>query len=57
MGGLLTSIILMEAGKLTLQVMGIQGLQKALGDSFTTFMISLAHQVPPNLSAGHATRR
>jgi hypothetical protein len=57
MGGLLTSVILIEAGKLTLQVMGIDGFQKALADSFATLLLALAHLVPPDRSAARATHR
>ena len=57
MGRLLTSVILIEAGKLTLQVMGIDGLQKALADSFATLLLTLAHLLPPHRSADRATHR
>jgi hypothetical protein len=54
MGRLLTSVILIEAGKLTLQVMGIDGLQKALADSFATLLLALTHLLPPHRSAARA---
>jgi hypothetical protein len=48
MGRLLTSVILIEAGKMTLQVMGIHGLQQALGDRFATRLRNIAHLAPPS---------
>jgi hypothetical protein len=57
MGGLLTSVILTEVGKLTLQVVGIDGFQKTLTDSFATLLLTLAHLVLPVRSAARATHR
>jgi hypothetical protein len=48
MGRLLTSVIVVEAGKMTLQVMGIHGLQQALGDRFATRLRNIAHLAPPS---------
>jgi hypothetical protein len=55
MGGLLTSVILIEAGKVTLQVMGIHGFQKALANSLALLLLAHTHLVPPVRSATHAT--
>ena len=57
MNGLLTSVILLEKAKLTLQVMGIHGFQKAHTDSFATLVLTTAHLLPPVRSAARATLR
>jgi hypothetical protein len=44
-GGLLTVVILTEEAKLTLQVVGIQGFQKALADSLAPLLLATAHLV------------
>jgi hypothetical protein len=54
MDGLLTSVILLK-GQVTLQVMGIQGFQKAHADSFATLVLATAHLLPPVRSAARAT--
>jgi hypothetical protein len=54
MGGLLTSVSLIEAGKVSLQVMGIHGFHKALAGRFATRLRDIAHLVPPVRSAARA---
>jgi hypothetical protein len=54
MGGLFTSVILVEAGKMTLQVMCVHCLQKAFADSFARLSLAPAHLVPPIRSTAPA---
>lgn len=42
----MTSVTLIEKGELTLQVMGIHGFQKALGDNLATLLLATAHLAP-----------
>jgi len=57
MGGLLTVVLLIEEAKLTLQVMGIQGFQKAHADGLAALLLATAHLVSPVGSAVRVTLR
>ena len=52
--GLLTAVILTEEAKLTLQIVGIQGFQKALADGLAALLPPTAHLVPWTAQPRHS---